>query len=816
MAIPKILARLGLDKTDFSKKLDDAGKELKGKTQAFNKIGKAMSLAVTGGLVAAGAALGGLVLKVTGAADELKRLGQVSGLSTTFLQELAHIGGLVGVSQGVMAKGATTLAKNMLEAKDGSAEYLDSVEALGLKITDSNGQLKSQEELFKLTVSALSGMTNKTERSAHAQILLGRAGKEIAPLLDEGADAIARMSKEAHDLGTVMSGDTIAVFDAFDDELFKIKQAFKGAGIEIATTLVPVLKNDLFPLIKTTIIPAVVSLGKTVAGAIKWFTSAPPAVQGVIGVFTALAAAAGPILLALPHIIAGFKLIVPAALAVGKAVAAAVAIGLSPLAIKIGIVVAALGGLGLVIYKFGDTIAEVLGKGVGFVVDLFIGHINTMLKGVNWFAEKVNGALGREVIPTFKEIPKVGKKVEKSITSWGKAGVKQFQNMVDGAKNMVTGLLTMETQVADTTEEVNESLESTGQSYKALQAKVIDYGNASETAHGKAKKAAQEEADLAKSHLESTLGRFEKRREAEEKKAELLRQLEEERQAAFATEGEAHDSLTQKILANFGQLFPGAQEALGKVTDLFKTVFSGGEGGILGAVKGFFTGEGGLLGKFKGLFGGGEGGGGILGLAKGIFGGGGSLSTLLTAGGPWGAGIAAALKYKDQIIGAFKGIVSGAKAAMSTVKNVIGGIGDALGFGGGPQNENERRAREQRQSYRDYEESGRKAEAMRRERERQAEKARKYGTGRTRPAAAIDDDKQQAIGAAKGFYGVVTKPTLFLAGEAGRETVDITPSMGRRGTTMVFNNTFNGPVGVKDIGRKLRKDMVRHGVGRLT
>ena len=47
--------------------------------------------------------------------------------------------------------------------------------------------------------------------------------------------------------------------------------------------------------------------------------------------------------------------------------------------------------------------------------------------------------------------------------------------------------------------------------------------------------------------------------------------------------------------------------------------------------------------------------------------------------------------------------------------------------------------------------------------------------------------KVDAVRAARGFHGMVTRPTLFLAGEAGRERVDITPGGGGAASNVTFN-----------------------------
>lgn len=61
------------------------------------------------------------------------------------------------------------------------------------------------------------------------------------------------------------------------------------------------------------------------------------------------------------------------------------------------------------------------------------------------------------------------------------------------------------------------------------------------------------------------------------------------------------------------------------------------------------------------------------------------------------------------------------------------------------------------------------------------------------------------VGAQHGFHGTVTRPTLFLAGEAGPERVDVTPRGQSSGITINIQNAF----GFDDFERKVTKALGR-------
>lgn len=73
------------------------------------------------------------------------------------------------------------------------------------------------------------------------------------------------------------------------------------------------------------------------------------------------------------------------------------------------------------------------------------------------------------------------------------------------------------------------------------------------------------------------------------------------------------------------------------------------------------------------------------------------------------------------------------------------------------------------------------------------------------------------IAAAKGFDGMVSKPTMFLAGEAGPERVTVTPSgkssSGGGGGTFVFNNygTVTDEMIIRKFDRRFKNDLIDRG-----
>jgi len=80
--------------------------------------------------------------------------------------------------------------RQIQQVNDGNVRMTDTFSSLGVELRDTNGELRNQEAVFSDVLVKLSAMENVTERNALAQVLLGRSASELAPLLNEGAEAV--------------------------------------------------------------------------------------------------------------------------------------------------------------------------------------------------------------------------------------------------------------------------------------------------------------------------------------------------------------------------------------------------------------------------------------------------------------------------------------------------------------------------------------------------------------------------------------------------------------------------------------------------
>jgi len=222
MDVFDLSATLTLDTSKYEAGLNGAAGMAKG---IGSKIGSALKTAtlVTGALAAAGAAVTGAFVsaakKTADYGDKVDKMSQKIGISAEAYQKWDYVMQRAGGSIDSMKMGMKTLSQ---QAEKNS----DAFQKLG--ISQEEVQNLSQEDLFEKTVKGLSEMEAGTERNVLASQLLGRAGADMAPLLNQGSDAIEEQMEIAEKYGMVMPDAAVKASAAFEDSLTTMQMTFEG------------------------------------------------------------------------------------------------------------------------------------------------------------------------------------------------------------------------------------------------------------------------------------------------------------------------------------------------------------------------------------------------------------------------------------------------------------------------------------------------------------------------------------------------------------------------------------------------------------
>ena len=212
-----------------------AGKAMKG----FATVAAASAVALAAAAAAAlkiGKSLANMALEAGKAADELTTLSAQTGLSTDELQKYQFAADRIDVSVETITGSMTKLTRSMSSASKGSKTTSQAFAKLGITITDSNGELRDRNEVFRETINALGKIENVTERDAVAMELFGKSAQELNPLIMGGADALDEFGKEAEQAGLILSSSQLQNLNVLNDAVDRFKTTWSSAKMLFAST----------------------------------------------------------------------------------------------------------------------------------------------------------------------------------------------------------------------------------------------------------------------------------------------------------------------------------------------------------------------------------------------------------------------------------------------------------------------------------------------------------------------------------------------------------------------------------------------------
>lgn len=204
--------------------------------------GLAAKLGAVGFAGAAAAALT-LTRNAANAYDALGKMAERTGWATESLSALQYAGELSDISVQTLDASLSKLSKGMADAARGQGEAAGAFRAMGISVTDANGQLRSSEEVFGDLADRFKQYRDGAEKAALAQALFGESGARLIPLLNGGRDGLREMREEAEQLGLVVSSDMTDQAERFNDSMTRIGKAAQGAGYQIANDLLPPLAD---------------------------------------------------------------------------------------------------------------------------------------------------------------------------------------------------------------------------------------------------------------------------------------------------------------------------------------------------------------------------------------------------------------------------------------------------------------------------------------------------------------------------------------------------------------------------------------------
>lgn len=194
-------------------------------------------------LAAAGGTLLAIAKSTADYGDHAFKTAQKIGVLTEELTAVEYAAKLSDVGSGELAQALGLLARNAIEAVQGSQEVGKAFADLDIRVTDANGKVRSTMDLLLDLADRFRAMPDGPIKTAMAMQLIGRAGREMIPFLNQGRDGIKDTMEEARRLGLVMSAETAKASEEFNDNLTRLTSAVTGLKLKVGAELIPTISE---------------------------------------------------------------------------------------------------------------------------------------------------------------------------------------------------------------------------------------------------------------------------------------------------------------------------------------------------------------------------------------------------------------------------------------------------------------------------------------------------------------------------------------------------------------------------------------------
>ena len=321
--------------------------------------------------------------------DQFFKVAQTTGASLSKLTEQTNTYGAV------LANAGFSMAE--------SAAIFGSFEKVGIAVSRVMpglnkafrtwaGENKDIQKTLAATIRSMERAGSESEALTIATAAFGAEGAQrMTAAVRQGVFSL-------DNLQNALSGSTDAVVTATNESrtFSETLQVLKNKATIAFEPLGNELKKGLM-----TLVPVVEDLAAKLTVAVKWFQNLSPATQKLIVVGGLLVAALGPILM----IVGQISLAVPALVFAFKSLG----IVLAAIASPIGLAVAAIVGIGYVIYTFRDQVWEVIDSVVegfssipeflGRVKDYIAEKLQAIVGTFGWLYDKL---IGNSIIPDIE------------------------------------------------------------------------------------------------------------------------------------------------------------------------------------------------------------------------------------------------------------------------------------------------------------------------------------------------------------------------------------------------------------------------------
>lgn len=189
----------------------------------------------------------GMIEGVAGTAKHLEDLSKQTGINTDSLQELGYIANRSGIDLDTIAKASGKLGLGLDAAiRTGTGPAAEGLQSLGISLTSVRGKMVGPggfDDVLNMVADSIQKMPDGFSKQNAMMKLFGRNGKELIPMMADGAAGLDAMRARAHDLGIVMDEDAVKGLAGLDDSLRDTGVMLAGLKQDIVVAFLPTVKE---------------------------------------------------------------------------------------------------------------------------------------------------------------------------------------------------------------------------------------------------------------------------------------------------------------------------------------------------------------------------------------------------------------------------------------------------------------------------------------------------------------------------------------------------------------------------------------------
>lgn len=223
-----ITITIGASIADLNEALDSA-------KEAIKSLGEALGVSLT----VAG------FLEFVNSMEEIgvqaMRASQMLGLTVEQVSALNAAARLSGGDSQQMTVALERLAFSMQQAAAGGQRQQEAFQRLGITYRDTNGQLLPLDTMLAKIANRFATMPDGPAKTALAIDLFSRAGANMIPMLNKGADGLAELEEKARAAGAVLDPQTTSAMLRADESSSQLRLSLTGLGEAIFAKLAPAI-----------------------------------------------------------------------------------------------------------------------------------------------------------------------------------------------------------------------------------------------------------------------------------------------------------------------------------------------------------------------------------------------------------------------------------------------------------------------------------------------------------------------------------------------------------------------------------------------